>query len=333
MDMNQNKRVALRDAGIRVLAAIGLVAVLAFATWGMVRVSEKAPVALVNLTAAVASLSSQFFPTSETGELTFLMPTRNAVSGKPFTFSWGGNHAGPYTFSYACRDGLTFEIPGGLSERETIACDTPFSFSNTTNTLTLIPSSAKNRFLDVAIAIETADELVSGSTIMTVVNESIAIDGMGNDVVAVTPLQPRTETEVIGVGTQTVSDPNGKTDLIGYLLAVGYIDENTNQFVATSSIERSAKAAVRFEVRNIGTKSSGEWNFKAELPTSPSHTYEPREIQQSLNPGERIEFTLSFDRVRRTETGVVVITLDPDTKLDEFTRVNNRIEAVFSIIQ
>lgn len=343
----KNKSETLKNAGGKVLFVVGIMAALSLVTWGAVQIPHMAPEAYKNLAAVVTNLTARFFPIGEDeGALLFTMPTRNAISDEPFVFSWVAAETGEssYTFTYACDDGFIFKIPGNF-ENEVIACDTPFAFTNTTGTLTLIPSSVNNRFLDIFITVASADGNTRGSALITVINQTVADSrsfleqeiGIGSSDTAIEVIAPsfpaETETRIIGDETPFISDPNGKPDLIGYILAVGTIDADTDEFIATSSVDRSGVAAVRFEVRNIGTKDTGPWTFEATLPTTSTYTFRPSGVQQSLSPGERVEYTLSFDRLRRSSTGRVLINIDPKDELDEFTRDNNQIETTLSIIQ
>lgn len=138
-----------------------------------------------------------------------------------------------------------------------------------------------------------------------------------------TPPPTYTVVNVPGSGTVT-SDPNGEVDLRVSLVALGTSDNlRGDDFRETDNFDEDDYITVKFEVRNIGTKTSDDWEYEAKLPTSPSFTYDSRE-QDGLRPGDRIEFTLTFEdpNSRRSE---IEITVDPDDDIDDEDRSNNRL--------
>lgn len=123
----------------------------------------------------------------------------------------------------------------------------------------------------------------------------------------------------------TVSDPNGDIDLELTILATGILDRSRNrEFVERDEVDGNDTVAVKFQVKNIGTKSSGEWWYRAELPTDSGFTYDSEE-QLELKPGERMEFVLAFTDIEDDRgTAEVEIEIDPSRDLDESSRSNNR---------
>ena len=131
--------------------------------------------------------------------------------------------------------------------------------------------------------------------------------------------------------TITVSDPNGFVDLSVQILETGTIDKTTNEFTATSSVSTYDRVAVKFEVKNIGTKSSDNWTFNAVLPTYPLHIYHSKG-QQILGPGDRIVFTIGFDSMENKEEGIVTINIDPTGSLNESLKTNNIVKTTISVV-
>jgi len=109
-DFKHFDRKAATDAGTKALAVVGLLAILSAATYGVVRIPQLAPNAFSGFTAAVANLTSRFYLGADRQEtLIFTMPTNDAASGEPFTFSWNdtGRAGETYVFTYECRDGIS----------------------------------------------------------------------------------------------------------------------------------------------------------------------------------------------------------------------------------
>lgn len=142
--------------------------------------------------------------------------------------------------------------------------------------------------------------------------------------------QPTTYTYQPGTPTYTVitvpgGSPTfyGDPDLKVEITAIGYLrNSDTDSFVRANRVPDGKRGAVQFRVTNIGTDESGKWKFEAELPTSPSYTYKSSN-QRSLNPGDRIDFTLGFDQPRDGKNREVTITVDSGHDVRESNERNN----------
>ena len=99
------------------------------------------------------------------------------------------------------------------------------------------------------------------------------------------------------IGTTTANVAlSGLPDLVTNISAVGYLTSpSTDSFVASSTVPSGMRPAVKFTIKNIGTNITGTWRFSASIPTQSSYLfYSPS--QQSLAPGESIDYTLGFDQ-------------------------------------
>ena len=144
---------------------------------------------------------------------------------------------------------------------------------------------------------------------------------------AATKRSPGTPTTTVRpISGNQVSNPNGFIDLAPHIIEVGLVDKSTGAFVATTTPNRSLfthRVAVRFAVENLGTKTSDQWTFNAVLPTFPSHIFSSP-AQQALGPGDRIEYTLSFDSFVDADEGVLTINVDPTSRVfNEPNKANN----------
>lgn len=135
------------------------------------------------------------------------------------------------------------------------------------------------------------------------------------------------------------SDPNGLPDLEPKVLAIGYIDEYTGEFVATSSpkAEFDRKIAVKFEVANKGTKHTNDWMMNVVIPTNPHHIFHSNTLR-NLYPGEKIEFVIAFTQANTGEVDII-INVDPfasDTyswgHVKESNEHNNILKHTFTIV-
>lgn len=113
-------------------------------------------------------------------------------------------------------------------------------------------------------------------------------------------------------------------------LAIEVIDTgilNGEVFTHATSVELGQRAAVVFDVKNIGKRISPEWNFSARIPT-PAAEF-TSETQSPLGPGDGIRFTMAFSNLERNGTNTISFTVDPNTKvLNDQSRSNNAASAM-----
>lgn len=145
---------------------------------------------------------------------------------------------------------------------------------------------------------------------------------------AVPTAGPKTEKTFVYYSTgPTPSDPNGAIDLEARILEVGVVDKDTNVFTASSSPSANLRIAVKFDVINKGTKTSGSWSFNAVLPTLPLYIYSG-DSQLPLQPGDRIEFIIGFDSVERKKDDEFIVNVDPSNSVTESNKSNNIVKTI-----
>lgn len=286
-------------AAIRMLAIIGFIVTVIFAAWLAVQVVRVLP-------AAFSMLASLADRTERPREIAFTAsPDERIVrSGDTVTISWTRMpERGVYTFTYHCADAT------GISARARVGDDSFDAFCD--EELTLPADDA----LHLTIF---SDELPSADITYTVrfMPESGSMRDAGGRISVTNPdagesereeseYERDTDTETgtpptyyrtvpVVTTTYPVSDPQGYVDLQASFIAVGTYDTYTNTFIPRASLREGDRSAIRFEVKNIGTKTSTGWHFTAELPTSPSYTY-VAPTQAALRPNERQVITLQFD--------------------------------------
>lgn len=150
-------------------------------------------------------------------------------------------------------------------------------------------------------------------------------DGTQNGGTTATPSEPQQGTRTEDVRQLTGSSGSGPADLAVNIDEVGIIDPETEEFVATSTYTTSDRIAVRFSVQNVGgERYDRQWNFRAVLPVQPqvtSNMYDSS-AQRPLGPGDRVEYTLGFDRADREERDFV-ININPENRLRDANDDNN----------
>ena len=345
-----------RTVALKTLSIVGFVAVLIFGVWGLIQVARLVPNAFSSIQSAAVSLSSIFVPAER---LEISIPSANVNSGEVFTFSWVHTNKsgdGTYRISFDCRDGVSMQTPDQNGIYQKVFCDTPFNLTNSKDSVKLIAFSDNNRYVDVPMKLaytRLSDGKVTASTetTITITNDKLSSGALSGTTTpaATTPAPvkvakpnsgrviPIAGTPARNVYTITTSgrssDPNGRVDLEVTILGEGFIDPATNTFVQSPSIRRGGRGAVRFEVSNIGTKTSENWTFNAVVPTFPMYIYSS-DMQPNLAPGDKIEYTLGFDQADPVAThGIVTINVDPSGSMNEITKNNNIARATFNIFE
>ena len=354
-----------KDTAFKVLAVIGLIVVLGAVAWAGVNAAQFAPAAFRAVANTFVGVTQVFIPQER---IIVSVDDELVTTGERFEVSWehrGKQNDGSYTLSYECKAGLHLEITNDAGQESIVFCNTPINILDTQTNITLIPISTSERLVEVPISVQFTENGSSrvrrtGETSIRIANPNIEEQGItlnsddGSDDNTPTtnndntenlttnttptpgniPGTPEESTELFDEQSGTVtgtSNPNGKPDLKVTIIEVGRVSRIDNSFVATSTISGSDRAAVRFEVINLGTKESGQWHFSAVLPTSPSHIFSSK-TQQNLLPGDRIEFTLGFDSIRDPGDNEVIINIDPTNSVrNEVTRDNNIVKAIITV--
>ncbi len=339
--MEEKKR-TFESTALKTLATLGLIALLGIGLWGSVQLVRVMPGAFSRIGGAVssaaASLSSIFVPAEH---LTMTVESGTVNSGETMNISWehrARKADGTYVFTYECRSGVSFEVAKEDGTYQQALCDTPIQVPGTgdAGAFKVIPVSSTTRFMDVPMTVSFAsaavtDAKISDRVLVTIVNNDVK-DGQVvatstpvtttggtktptetkppvKNPVTVTPGPRATSTIKVPVSGTPQSNPNGRADLAVVFTGIGYLDNATNEFVASSTPMPNQKVAVRFEIQNIGNKETGEWTFSAVLPTTPFYIYQSS-MQRNLQPGDKIEYTLGFDMVKNEKEVEVLVNVD-----------------------
>jgi hypothetical protein len=136
----------------------------------------------------------------------------------------------------------------------------------------------------------------------------------------------------IGTSTSQGTALSGLPDLITTIDAVGYLTStSTDSFVASSTVPSGSRVAVRFTIKNVGTNTAGVWRFSASIPTQTAYIYQSQ-LQQTLAPGDRIEYTLGFDQATPGADKTISITANFDRTVAESNPDNNSDAAKITIL-
>lgn len=146
-----------------------------------------------------------------------------------------------------------------------------------------------------------------------------------------TPGKKTTSTVPIsGTGGSVVL--SGLPDLVVTINAVGYLaTSSADSFVAAPTVPAGSRPAVRFTIKNVGTNATGAWRFSASIPTQTAYVYESQP-QQSLNPGDSIDYTLGFDQANRGVGQTIAIGANFDRAVAESNTNNNSASAQVTVL-
>lgn len=357
-DTQLKKSEKIASTVLRVLAIVGLIAVLVLATWMVVQGSRLLPNAGDNVSAAISSVRS-IFSTAPSESLVFEIEERTIPVNESVKIAWaytGDEQPASYTFTYECGTDVALSVEGEYGWRD-LACDTPQDIDG--NEVMIIASSNQARFEDITLTIDSGE--LRDTTVVTVINSSISSIHVPNTtdesatsttatttttantntaVAATTPTEVKTPTPTPAPKPTTVSQPvvkpqpivvplyTGPSDLVVEIVQTGVLVEIAGEdtFLPVSPIPSNKVGAVVFTVTNRGGVDSGSWAFKAELPTEGDRDYAyTSPIQSSLSSGMQVQYTLGFDEVLESSKGTIRIEIFPTNTAD---KKSNNIDAV-----
>lgn len=309
---NQNKDTILKSLAVG--GFIGLIIVIA---WLGIQLVHVLPTAFTSL----ASIADTVYNYEEV-TIDITKSTEVANVGESFSLSWQvPKTPGDFMFSYTCTDGVAVDLRTVGSAIAPVTCGQPYRLGNVSG-VDVSVSAEKNRFTDIPYTIsfvprgaESAVTTTAGT--ITVVNASISTPPVATipDIPTATPptepvttpppvtpvttptkpvVKPKPTTKPITTQTYSyvipVSNPNGFTDLAATMSRIGTISNGT--FLSNGVIDNDTSAALLFEIKNTGTKTSDTFTYTVLLPNGTSYT---SPTQVALKPNERARIALGFD--------------------------------------
>lgn len=290
---------AQKDNLLKTFTLIGVITVIIVCLWVAVQFVQAIPSIFSSLGGAITAT------THVQEELTLGVPDTLVETNEDTTLSWTTSDIpGVYRISHACTDvdvAVTL-----LDEEVTLTCDTAHTLADgEQGNTTLALSSGDRRFVDVPVTLtfipeDDIFETQHKTITLTVFNKDISLsESVGVDLdeqeqdeeETSTPAQQAPQKPVFTT-IFSVSDPRGFVDLSVSFLDIGVA--RNGQFIPRDELEAGERGAVRFAVQNLGTKTSDDWTFIADFPTSRSNTFESKR-QHGLAPQERSVITLEFD--------------------------------------
>ena len=317
---------AERNRATKFLALIGLISVVVLLAWLAFTAIGYIP----NLLSALGTTTNTDSEETVTFSTTPLVST--IEHNGTVTLEWEAvPQAGTYAIAYDCTPGVSAVIRTEAYGTQSILCDTFYNVGDTDSLMMTIQSAdLETTDLTYIIAfIPDSDPTAQYETVgqITVTNSTLATappvqeeEEEENEVVEETdetpsaPTTPSTPVETIPVYEYTysipVSDPSGHTDLAISLTSLGMFD-SANRFTPAGSLDAGERSAIRFTVKNTGTRTSESWTYKATLPGG--RVYESP-TQAALRPNETATITLGF--IAPQTTGRYNFAVEIDTRRD-----------------
>lgn len=147
-----------------------------------------------------------------------------------------------------------------------------------------------------------------------------------------TPVTPTNTGGVYQIAGAPATALYGLPDLTVSIDTIGYLETaSTDSFVASSSVPHGSRPAIKFTIKNIGSNWTGTWRFSASIPTRTSSHFES-DPQQSLAPGESIDYILGFDRASTGSGQVISITANFDRAVADSNTSNDSASASLTVL-
>ena len=294
-----------------ILALIGFLATVVFLAWISIQVVKILPGAFRSLANLAETLSG-----NSTRSITIMGPEGEVAAGSEITISWKAAPVpGSYTFSYDCVDGVLIEIRMDDTARE-VRCETTYSLGEATSVRLFVTSneleSASVPYAVTFLRTNDTTARLTGEGQFTVRRDGAVATPAPEASTETTPREVVMSPTPTGVPTPTAptappttapaigntytyrylpeSNPNGTIDLAVRMIAVGTI-RGTN-FTEHTTLHSGLENALRFEVKNHGTKTSDTWSYRVSLPDGSTYVADD---QKPLLPNERATITITFN--------------------------------------
>jgi hypothetical protein len=264
-----------KENTLRVVALIGLLAVLLLGAWGIIQLAFFISSLFSNAGGAASTSLQQ--PVHQT--ITVSVPA-SATPGTPATVSWNlsggtGNNVA-FALSYSCASGLSFKAPVPTGATQSVACNTPFNYTQATQSLAITPVYSGTANVQTTITVSATD-LATGAVVAS---------ATGNLTVVATKKAPAKAAASASYSPKTTYVSAGRTAVL-----YGYADLAVS---ITSAYSQNGRAVLQFVIQNVGTNVAPQgWTFNALLPINGSYTY-PAGPQRALYPGDKIVYSMGF---------------------------------------
>ena len=259
------------------------------------------------------------------------LPSAEVKSGEPFTLTWEdrSREDGLYTVVYDCTPNFEMSTATNGSPASLLPCSMPFAVPTTETSIRLVPILKSGELVSVPLTISyvAADgtHKTEGRTSLTVLKgaRTVAAATTTPTTGGTAPAPQTTPT------TPAPQQPAGKPDLVIRSISMGIIDPMTGAFIPKNVFGSYETVSYKFDVANRGAGRSGQWSFSANLPTRGTPTPYHSPVQNPLDMGDHIEFTLNFSG---PASGSISIQVDPSNTVAESSESNNILNEYISVV-
>lgn len=211
-------------------------------------------------------------------------------------------------------------VPGIVNRIGSAAVYVSSLFNPAPPTLSVVPTPVATTTLPFPVATTTEPVATSTPVVKTPTPKPPTTSG------------PKSTTTYPIGGTGSPANYSGLPDLIVTIQSVGYLEGATaDSFVASSTVPAGYRPAVKFTIKNIGTNVMAPWRFSAMIPTQTAYLFQSQP-QQSLAPGESIDYVLGFDQSNKGAGQMISVTANFDKAVTESTTDNNSATAYLTVL-
>ncbi len=341
-----------------IFAIVGFALLFIVAIWSGIQVVKYAPRALSGL--------SMF---EQEPSITMDASKANVQNGEEFELSWkltGNVDGGAVSFLYKCNDGLSAKVYDDLTKAyKVLPCSSPYNMPVNTRKLKIKMYTNKT-MQDAALAIvytNAAGEKYKDIKKITIANKNAQEESLEQElldnasstlsnlnqgkegVTTNNTTEANNESDSNTSSDTSANNTNGQTnssasnnrcaskafgtpDLSIHNLRTGTIAPN-GYFVQKSSFYANETIVVKFTVSNNGTKTSPQWYFQANLPSSDNPVY-TSSAQPAIAPCSGRHYTIKVINPAKGSKEVFV-NVDPHNLIKEANEVNNNARAFINI--
>jgi len=231
-------------------------------------------------------------------------------------WEYSGPEEGSYNLKYECAPNLKLLV--GNDEGTELECDRNYPLSKSDSFIDLVAvSTRENTYTESEITVSIVnaeEEVASASEAFSITNEG---DVPINDLSGGATISSQDVTDDSDDGSNNTQDNSGSNNNQNNSGTNNNVSPTVPADLAIFNVRAISDTRVVFDVSNIGGRSSGNWYFAY---TIPGEGIETSPLQLSLNSGDTIRYTLTYEDI---ESGDSVISVDPLNRISESSENNN----------
>lgn len=315
-----------RENFLRVIAVIGLIAILLLGAWGIIQLAFYLPTFFGSL-----GKPKEFINITVPAQMT---------ADKASVVSWNHGNKGSEQYSYGirydCAVGASFATPVPNGEYKVVPCDQAFNFTNATSSVVVIPVlTGGSKQASTAFTVEATRKSDGIVTTRDTKRTTLSVAATSTATSTIKPAETKPAAKPASKPASTYVPSGRTTNLYG---AADLVIQVTQ---APQAVGAGQRVTLQFVITNAGTNvAPAGWSFVATLPYNPIYTY-PAGGQQALYPGDKIIYTLSYDAVRTGDyytysqnyfgQAQATIQVDPTNYVAEYNEQNNFASVTYQV--